>query len=83
MFRCENPFSEKIRSFEMRHDQPFNIDNIQIEELIDSYEIGRKKLYNQMESLKEVRVNMNLVHRLAIQLLGTESRKEQMMDPHI
>jgi len=80
MCRCENQFSEKIRSFERRHDQPFNIDDIQIEQLIDSYESGRQSLYQQMERLKDVRVDMNLVHRLAMKLLGTESRKEQVSD---
>ena len=80
MFRCENQFSEKVRSFQMRHDQPFNIDDIQIDQVINSYETGRRAIYQRMEKLKEVRVDMNLVHHLAIKLLGAESRKEQMND---
>ena len=80
MFRCENQFSEKVRSFQMRHDQPFNIDDIQIDQVINSYETGRRAIYQRMERLKEVRVDMNLVHHLAIKLLGAESRKEQMND---
>ena len=80
MFRCQNQFSEKIRSYEKKHNQPFDLDEIRIDEIIHSYDMGRKKLYRKMESLKEVLVDMNLIHRLAMQLLGIESRKEQIND---
>jgi len=80
MFRCENQFSEKIRSFEKRHNRPFNINEIKIEEIIHSYDEGRRNLYLKMERLKEVQVDMKLIQQLAIQLLGTESRKEQVND---
>lgn len=80
MFRCENQFSEKIRAFEMRHDRPFQIGDIKIDQVIEFYELGRQKLYQQMEKLKDVKVDMQLVHRLAIKLMGAESRKEQLID---
>ena len=80
MFRCENQFSEKIRSFEKRHNRPFNINEIRIEEIIQSYDEGRRNLYLKMERLKDVQVDMKLIQQLAIQLLGTESRKEQVSD---
>ena len=80
MFRCENQFSEKIRSIEWRHDKPFEIDQLPIDEMLYSYEKGRRDLYKKMERLKSVEVDMNLVHQLAIQLLGTEKNQDKLMD---
>jgi hypothetical protein len=80
MFRCENQFSEKIRTIEWKHNKPFDIELINIVEIVNAYEKGRKELYSKMQQLQEVKVDMNLVHDLALILLGTESRKEQVMD---
>jgi len=80
MFRCENQFSEKIRSIEWKHNRPFDIEQIQIEEVIQFYEIGRRELYRKMERLKEVEADMELIHRLARQLMGTNEKSEVLMD---
>ena len=69
MYRCENQFSAKIRTFERRHDVPFNPNLIDIEELFISYEMGRRNLYQQMERMSHVRVDRTLPRRLALQLL--------------
>lgn len=70
MFRCENQFSQKIRAFERRHDQPFNIDEISINAILSNYEYGRRKLYQHMESLSQRPANSNLIDQLINQLLG-------------
>lgn len=78
MFRCENQFSEKIRAYERRHDRPFNINDIRIEEIIETYEIGRKDLYGKMEQLQSVEANMEIIHALAVKLLKTEKRTDRI-----
>ena len=52
MYRCENQFSEKIRAFERRHYRRFNIDDIRIDEILETYENGRQDLYYKMEKLQ-------------------------------
>ena len=80
MFRCENQFSEKIRSIEWRHDKPFDIDRIQIDEILCSYRQGRKELYGRMERLKSIEADMELVKRLAMKLMGTEKNTDKMLE---
>ena len=69
MLRCQNQFSEKIRSFERRHDRPFNIKEVQIDEIISSYEMGRNKLYSKMDKLRSVPANMELIEHLVFEVL--------------
>lgn len=64
MFRCENQFSEKIRSIEWRHDKPFDIDRINIDDLIWSYDQGRRELHQKMNQLKEVKASRSLFDNL-------------------
>ena len=78
MFRCENQFSEKIRAYERRHDRPFNIHEIRIEEIIETYELGRKDLYGKMEQLQSIEANMEIIHALAVKLLKTETRTDRI-----
>jgi hypothetical protein len=80
MFRCENQFSEKIRSFERMHTSGLNPNDIKIDELINTYELGRKELYSKMERLKNVRVDLKLINRLALQLLKSEPATEMLTD---
>ena len=69
MYRCENQFSDKIRTFERRHDVPFDPYLIDIDELIYSYDKGRRKLYRKMEQLSTIQIDRDLPRRLALQLL--------------
>ena len=78
MFRCENQFSEKIRAYERRHDRPFNINEIRIDRLIQSYEIGRRNLYRKMERLKKAEANIELIQQLALQLMGTIEQTDRL-----
>jgi len=83
MFRCENQFSEKIRSFERKHTKGLNPDEILIEELIETYEYGRKDLYERMERLASIKVNPKLVRQLAHQLLETVAINYALTDMEI
>jgi exonuclease VII small subunit len=76
MFRCQNQFSEKIRAFEQRHTKGLNSDDIQIEELIATYEEGRRALYQKMERLQKVKIDLDLIHHLACELLETEKETD-------
>ena len=64
MYRCENMFSSKIRAFQMRHNQTFDIDAINIEEILDTYENGRQNLYRNMERLESTPATMDLMTSL-------------------
>jgi hypothetical protein len=77
MFRCENQFSEKIRTIDWMHNRPFNIDELNISEVISSYETGRKQLYRRMERLQSQRASMELILQLAKQLMGTDRSPRQ------
>ena len=76
MYRCENQFSEKIRAFERRHDQTFNIDDIEIDKILETYENGRQDLYHKMERLEATPATMELVTSLGPKLLYPNLHKE-------
>ena len=76
MYRCENQFSMKIRAFERRHDQTFDIDAIDIEEILDVYENGRQNLYRNMEILEATPATMDLVTSLGSILLNPNLHEE-------
>ena len=52
MYRCENQFSSKIRNIEWKHTKVFDIDFLNIHDIIHSYEDGRRELYEKMARLK-------------------------------
>jgi hypothetical protein len=70
MFRCQNQFSEKIRTFERRHDKPFEIDQLNIEQVCGNYELGRRELYRRMERLERVRADRETIRLLVQRLMG-------------
>ena len=76
MYRCENMFSSKIRAFQMRHNQTFDIDAINIEEILDTYENGRQDLYRNMERLESTPATMDLMTSLGPILLNPNLNKE-------
>jgi hypothetical protein len=78
MIRCENQFSEKIRAFERRHDQPFNINEINIVNILNNYEVGRKKLYQRMDTLRQRPANQNTINHLINQLFGTLDNTDRL-----
>jgi hypothetical protein len=78
MIRCENQFSEKIRAFEHRHDQPFNINEINIVNILNNYEVGREKLYKRMEYLRRRSANQNVIDHLIIQLFGALENTDRL-----
>lgn len=78
MIRCENQFSEKIRSYERRHDRPFNIDELKIEELVVQYELGRKKLYHKMERLRHKDADVSVIRQLAQKLFNSTENTEKL-----
>ena len=81
MMRCENQFSEKIRAFERRHDQPFDIHKLQLEEILANYESGRRALYRRMERLQMVRSTDEVIKELVLQLMGSMERTDRLEDP--
>ncbi|MFN5878374.1 MAG: DUF932 domain-containing protein, partial [Flavobacteriales bacterium] len=82
MIRCENQFSEKIRSFERRHDRPFNIKELNIEVILNNYESGRRKLYHRMERLQQRRADQETIRELVRQLLGTMDYSDRLELPN-
>lgn len=78
MYRCENQFTEKIRTIEHKHNRIFDIDKLQINEIIQTYELGRRNLYGKMERLKQTEANMGLIQHLAITLLGSEQKNDRL-----
>lgn len=72
MFRCENQFSEKIRSFERKHTSAVSIEEIQIGQIINSYEQGRAALYARMEKLQMIQIDRKTIDSLLHKLLETE-----------
>jgi hypothetical protein len=81
MIRCENQFSEKIRAFERRHDQPFNINEINIVNILNNYEVGRKKLYQRMDTLRQRSANQTVIDYLIIQLFGALENTDRLEQP--
>lgn len=77
MFRCENQFSQKIRAFERRHDQPFNIDEISISTILNNYEYGRRNLYQRMGVLHQIPADPILIDQLIFQLFGYLERTDR------
>jgi hypothetical protein len=71
MVRCENQFSEKIRTFERRHDQPFNINDLAITAMLNNYEDGRRRLYQRMEYMRMKPAEKNTIRHLIDQLFGS------------
>lgn len=78
MFRCENQFSERIRTFEWKHDRPFNLNDIDIPQLVSTYETGRRRLYKNMSELKQVKISRSLMYELAEELLNSEKLTDKI-----
>ena len=76
MERCENQFSMKIRAFERRHDHRFNIKDIRIVEILETYENGRQDLYYKMEKLQSTPASMEMVRSLGFKLLYPNFQKD-------
>ena len=81
MIRCENQFSEKIRAFERRHDRPFDLNEIDLDLILDQYEIGRRTVYRKMEQLERIPADMETIQRLATHLLGTLEYTDRLEMP--
>lgn len=81
MWRCQNQFSEKIRSFEHIHNSPFRPKDIRIEGIIETYEQGRRELYEKMEHLKKIPADMDIIQQLAIKLLVRENQNDRLENP--
>jgi hypothetical protein len=71
MFRCENQFSEKIRTFERRHDAVVSANEIPIERIIRSYEMGRESLYSRMEKFGQVKIDLRTIQALKFTLFDS------------
>ena len=80
MVRCENQFSQKIRAYERRHDQPFNSDELLIEEVLTNYESGRRLLYRKMERMQQAGSNETVIKDLALKLMGSIEQTDRMED---
>lgn len=78
MYRCQNQFSHRISDFEWKHDRPFDIDKLNVMELINTYDSGRKELYSTMNDLQNVRIERGLMYELAQKLLHSEKRMDQL-----
>ena len=76
MYRCENQFSSKIRNIEWKHTKVFDIDFLNIHDIIHSYEDGRRVLYQKMARLQEVRADVQIIRHLATQLMGSVERTD-------
>jgi len=72
MFRCENQFSEKIRTFERRHDRYVSAHDIPIDRIIRSYQMGRQALYERMAKFQQVKVDYRTIQDLKANLFATE-----------
>ena len=80
MIRCKNQFSEKIRNIEWRHDKPFDLSKINIDELIHSYLIGRQKIHREMEILENKTARFSTIQRLAFNLMENSRDKNKIED---
>ena len=80
MIRCKNQFSEKIRNIEWRHDKPFELSKINIDELIDSYLIGRQKIYREMEFLENKTARLSDIQKLITTLMESSRKTHKLED---
>jgi hypothetical protein len=72
IFRCENQFTEKIRTYELTHIHELDFSDQDLTRLLDVYEHSRRNYYRSMEQLSLVPLTNDMVKELVNKLLQTE-----------
>ncbi len=72
IFRCENQFTEKIRTYELTHIHELDFTDEGLIRLLDVYEHSRRNYYHSMEQLSLVPITNEMVKELVNKLLQTE-----------
>lgn len=72
IFRCENQFTEKIRTYELTHIHELDFSDQDLTRLLDVYEHSRRNYYRSMEQLSLVPLTNEMVKELVNKLLQTE-----------
>ena len=72
IFRCENQFTEKIRTYELTHIHELDFSDQDLTRLLDVYEHSRRNYYRSMEQLSLVPMTNDMVKELVNKLLQNE-----------
>ena len=72
IIRCENQFTEKIRTYELTHIHEMDFTDAGLIRLLDVYEHSRRNYYRSMEQLSLVPLTNDMVKELVNKLLQTE-----------
>ena len=72
LIRCENQFFSSVPLFKARHICGLGITDDFAKMLRNEYEVGRKALYNAIETLPNKKIHQGLIDNLIIHLLNTD-----------
>jgi len=86
IFRCENQFTEKIRTYELTHIHELEFSDKALMNLLNVYESSRQNYYRSMEQLSLVPLTNDMIKELIDKLLIAEqpsSAKRERINRHL
>ena len=79
--RCENQFYSTIQILRQKHNAPFNLNDISVKNIINSYNLRKGKIYDSFNSLENVRVDQSVIDKLIKDIHKTLSKDSKQLKP--
>lgn len=75
IFRCENMFSHKLRSFEVKHNKAIQFEVHELKTFIAAYHTGRSEVHNMLANFASINVSQSVIDEFINQVLELDKLK--------